>query len=294
MTINEKGIEKRRLRGSNVTTVFSITLVLFLLGVQAIMLCYTQKISDYVKERIGLTVVIKEFTREQDIKELQEKIDNMPFVRSTEYITKEQAAKNLKADLGEDFIDFLGYNPLLPSIEVHFKHDYLHNDSIADFEKEITRFHLVKEIYYQEDLISFVNDNVEKISIYLMAFCLITLLVAILLINNTMRLLIYSKRFNIHTMQLVGARSSFIRRPFIYTGLIQGVIGAILAILLLSAGLFYMNEKMPTIISYNDIYTISIVFAFLIFIGIFFTMLSTYISVTRYIRMRSSDKIHRG
>ncbi|MDR1739415.1 MAG: permease-like cell division protein FtsX [Bacteroidales bacterium] len=294
MTINEKGIEKRRLRGSHVTTVFSISLVLLLLGVQAIMLSYTKKVSDYVKEHIGFTVIIKEYTREQDIKELQNMIDLMPFVSSTDYITKDQAAKELQAELGENFIDFLGYNPLLPSIEVHFKSDYLHNDSIAIFEKEITRFHLVKELYYQEDLISFVNENIKKISLYLMAFCAITLLIAILLINNTMRLLIYSKRFNIRTMQLVGARSSFIRSPFIYTGLKQGIAGALLAILLLLIGLWYLGKQFPAIVSFDDVYIISTVFLFLIFVGMFFTMFSTYISVTRYIRMRSHDKIHVG
>jgi cell division transport system permease protein len=218
----------------------------------------------------------------------------MPFTRFTEYITKEQAAENLQNELGEDFIDFLGYNPLLASIEVHFKSDYLHSDSIAIFEKEITRFHIVKELYYQTDLISLVNENIKKISLYLMAFCALTLLITILLINNTTRLLIYSKRFNIHTMQLVGARSSFIRRPFIYTGIRQGIIGALIAILLLSAGLFYISTKMPAIVSLDDIYMLSFVFSSLIFIGMFFTMLSTYFSVTRYIKMRSSDKIHRG
>ncbi|MDR0619731.1 MAG: permease-like cell division protein FtsX [Bacteroidales bacterium] len=294
MGINEKAFEKRRLRSSHATTVFSITLVLFLLGVQGIMLCYMQKVSDYVKEHIGFTVIIKEYTREQDIKELQHKIDAMPFTLSTEYITKEQAAENLQNDLGEDFIEFLGYNPILPSIEVHFKSDYLHNDSIAIFEKDITRFHIVKELYYQNDLISLVNENVKKISLYLMIFCMLTLLITILLINNTTRLLIYSKRFNIHTMQLVGARPSFIRKPFIYTGIKQGITGAVIAILLLSAGLFYISTEVPAIVSFDDIYMLSAVFLFLIFIGIFFTTLSTYFSVTRYTKMRSSDKIHRG
>jgi cell division transport system permease protein len=294
MAINEKAFEKKRLRGSHITTVFSIALVLFLLGTQGIMLCYMQKISNYVKEHIGFTVIIKEYTREQDIKELQQRIDAMPFTRSTEYITKEQAAKNLKDDLGEDFIDFLGYNPLLASIEVHFKSDYIHNDSIAIFEKDITRFHIVKELYYQNDLISLVNENIKKISFYLMALCALTLLITILLINNTTRLLIYSKRFNIHTMQLVGARSSFIRRPFIYMAIRQGITGAIIASLLLSGGLFYIHTKLPSIVSFNDIYMLSAVFVSLIFTGMFFTMLSTYFSVTRYIKMRSNDKIHRG
>ncbi|MDE7149150.1 MAG: permease-like cell division protein FtsX, partial [Bacteroidales bacterium] len=212
--------------------------------------------------------------------------------KSTRYISSKDAATELQADLGHDFIDFLGYNPLLPSIEVHLKAGYMQTDSVAQFEREITRYHMVKEMFYQRDLVSIVNDNVRKISFWLMGFGTLTLLIAILLINNTMRLLIYSKRFTINTMQLVGATAGFIRRPFLLKSLMHGFIGAGLAVLSLAAGLFYLHGKVPEVISRTDLPMIIGVFVLLFALGLLITLISAYFSVNKYVRMRNSDRIY--
>ncbi len=292
MQKEDEQLERKRIRGAHVTTVLSIATVLFLLSIQGLMLGYTRKVSDYVKENIGFTLMIKEYTREQDIMDMKAIIDKSPFVKSSRYISKEEAAKELQEDLGQDFVDFLGYNPLLPSIEIHLKADYANQDSITKFEEELTRYHLVKEMYYQPDLIRLVNDNVAKISFWLSIASLFILIVAIYLISNTIRLLIYSKRFNINTMQLVGATPGFIRKPFLKKSLAQGLAGAFIAIVLASALLAYLNRKAPEIINAGDLPMIALVFAIVLATGIAFTMVSAWISVNKYLKMRNSDRIY--
>lgn len=285
-------LQRNRIRGAHVSTVCSIALVLFLIGIQTLILAYTNKISNYVKENIGFTVIIKDQTREQDILDLQALIDRSACVKSTRYISAKEAAHELQADLGHDFIDFLGYNPLLSSIEVHLKADYMQTDSVAQFEENITRYHIVKEMFYQRDLVSIVNDNVKRISLWLMGFEILTLLIAVLLINNTMRLLIYSKRFTINTMQLVGATSKFIRKPFLIKSLVHGLIGPSLAVLLLSLGLVFLHGKVPEVVAKDDIFMIIGVFVLLFALGLLITLTSAYFSVNKYIKMRNSDKIY--
>ncbi len=288
----DEKIEKKRIRGAHVTTVLSIATVLFLLCVQGLMLGYTGKVSDYVKENIGFTLMIKEYTREKDILDMKEIIDRSPYVKSSRYISKEEAAKELQEDLGQDFIAFLGYNPLLPSIEIHLKADYTHQDSIAKFEDGLTRYHLVKELYYQPDLIRLVNDNVAKISFWLGIASLFILIVAVYLISNTMRLLIYSKRFTINTMQLVGATPAFIRRPFIRKSMLQGFSGALIAILIAAMLLFYLHQKAPGIINSQDMGMVAGVFLLVLLTGILFTWISAWISVNKYLKMRNSERIY--
>lgn len=285
-------LQRNRIRGAHVSTVCSIALVLFLIGIQTLILAYTNKISNYVKENIGFTVIIKDQTREQDILDLQALIDRSACVKSTRYISAKEAAHELQTDLGHDFIDFLGYNPLLSSIEVHLKADYMQTDSVAQFEENITRYHIVKEMFYQRDLVSIVNDNVKRISLWLMGFEILTLLIAVLLINNTMRLLIYSKRFTINTMQLVGATSKFIRKPFLIKSLVHGLIGPSLAVLLLSLGLVFLHGKVPEVVAKDDIFMIIGVFVLLFALGLLITLTSAYFSVNKYIKMRNSDKIY--
>ncbi len=236
--------------------------------------------------------MIKDYTREQDILDLKAIIDRSPYVKDSRYISKDEAARELKEDLGQDFVGFLGYNPLLPSIEIHLKADYANPDSVTKFEEQLTRYHIVKEMYYQPDLIRLVNDNVAKISFWLSLISLFILVVAIYLVSNTIRLLIYSKRFNINTMQLVGAKPSFIRRPFLYKSFVQGVLGALLALVGTSLVLYYFHRKLPEIINANDWSMIATVYAVVLAVGIAFTMVSAWISVNKYLRMRNSDRIY--
>lgn len=289
---DDSKIEKKRIRGAHVTTVLSISVMLLLLCIQGLMLGYTRKISNYVKENIGFTLMIKDYTREQDILDMKAIIDRSPYVKSSRYISKDSAAQELKKELGQDFVEFLGYNPLLPSIEINLKADYTHTDSIAKFEEELTRYHIVKEMYYQPDLVKLVNDNVSKIIFWLSVATVLLLLITIYLINSTMQLLIYSKRFNINTMQLVGATASFIRKPFIIKSMIHGAIGALIAIGIASAFLFYCNSKLPAIINASDAPMIIEIFVAILIIGIVFTMVSAGFAVNKYLRMRNSDKLY--
>lgn len=284
--------EKKRIRSAHITTVLSIATVLFLLCIQGLMLGYTQKVSDYVKENIGLTLMIKDYTREQDILELKDIIDRSPFVKSSRYISKAEAAKELQQDLGQDFITFLGYNPLLPSIEIHLKADYATQDSISKFEEELTRYHIVREMFYQPDLIRMVNDNVAKISFWLGAISLVIMILAIYLLNNTMRLLIYSKRFTINTMQLVGATPAFIRRPFLLKSMMHGLLGALIAIAVASTGLIVLNSKVPEIFNLHELDMIVRVFVLILIIGLLFTLISAWFSVNKYLRMRNSENLY--
>lgn len=293
MIQEDEKLQKHRIRGAHISTVCSIALVLFLMGLQLLILGYSRKVSDYVKENIGFTVVFKEYTRESDLDELHKQIKLLPGVKSTRYVSPDEAASELQKDLGHDFIDFLGYNPLLPSIEVHLKADYMQSDSVANFEKSITSYHIVKEMFYQRDLVSVVNDNVRTISLWLIGFCSLILIITVVLINNTMRLLIYSKRFVINSMQLVGATGGFIRRPFLLKSVLQGIVGSLLAISLLSGGLAYLQNKIPEIISTEDLTMIGIIFVILLIIGVFITFISAFFSVNKFLRMRNSDQIYK-
>ena len=214
---------------------------------------------------------------------LQKSLDAKPYRKSTQYITKEQAAKETMEYLGEDFIDFLGYNPLLSSIEVHLKAEYANPDSIAVIEKDFQGYDQVKEVIYQKSLVDLVNENIRKISLYILAFGSLLLLIATALINNTIRLSIYAKRFSINTMQLVGATNGFIRRPFLIKGALHGVIAASLSIGLLIGFLYLASKEFEEILSFNDIYLLAKLFGIVLTMGIVINWISTYFAVSKYL-----------
>ncbi|MBL7111745.1 MAG: cell division protein FtsX [Bacteroidales bacterium] len=289
MKKKESGISKRKLRSSYLTSIISISLVLFLLGLIGILLLNAKKISDHVKENIGFSIFLKDNIREVDIIRLQKRLDAMPFVKSTDYITKEEAAADFQEELGEDFIDFLGYNPLGASIEVRFIASFAHPDSISGVENEISKYEEVHEIFYQKSLVHLVHENVRKISLILLAFSVLMFLVAVALINNTIRLSVYSKRFLIKTMQLVGATRSFIRRPFLGKSATHGVYAAFLAIALLVGIIYLAQKELVQIISFQDVEIIGILFLAVIILGIVINWISTFFAVNRFLRMRSDD-----
>ena len=289
MKKKESGISKRKLRSSYLTSIISISLVLFLLGMIGILLLNAKKISDYVKENIGFSIFLKDGVREVDVIRLQKRLDAMPFVKSTDYITKEQAAAEFQEELGEDFIDFLGYNPLGASIEVRFIASFAHPDSILKIENEISRYEEVQEIFYQKSLVNLVHENVRKISLILLAFSGLLFLVSIALINNTIRLSVYSKRFIIKTMQLVGATRSFIRKPFLGRSATHGIYAAFLAIALLAAIIYLTQKELVQIISFQDIDILGILFFVVIVLGIVINYISTFFAVNRFLRMRLDD-----
>ncbi len=287
----EANSTKRRLRSSYFTSVISISLVLFLLGLMGILVLNAKRLSEYVKENIGFSVILKENVKEVDVILLQKSLDAAEYVKSTKYITKEKAAEELKNELGEDFIEFLGFNPLLASIEVHMYAEYANQDSIELIEKEFKQYEQIKEVFYQKSLISLVNENIRKISFIILIFSGLLFLVAITLINSTIRLSVYSKRFLINTMQLVGATRGFIRRPFLYKSAGNGIIAAILAMGFLTGVLYAAQKEFKETISFQDIEIIGMLFLSVLIFGIIINWILTFFAVSKYLRMKV-DKLY--
>lgn len=269
------------------TTVISITLVLFMLGLLGLIILHARKISDYVRENIGFHIIMKENTNEAGIIRFQKQLDISKYVKSTEYITTEEAASQLKAELGEDFIDFIGYNPLLPSIDVRLKAQYANLDSLEVIKRKLLANNEVKEVDYQKSLVHVVNENIRRLSIIILGFSVLLLIIAMALINNTIRLAVYSKRFIIKTMQLVGATERFIRRPFVWRGILHGIIGAFFAIILLVGTLSLARNEIPELIELQDVDLFLTLFGFVILLGIFISWVSTYLAVRKFLRIKT-------
>ncbi len=269
----------------------SVSLVLFLLGILGLVLINAKELSDYFRESLSFSVLLDDDAKEADIRMLQKDLDAKPYIKSTEYISKDQAAVKMKEDLGEDFISFLGDNPLPPSIDVYLFAGYTSPDSVAKIEKYVLEYPFVKEVFYQESLLFLINENVNKISIFLLVISSFLLLIALTIINNTIRLSIYSRRFIIRTMQLVGATRGFIRRPFLLQSAFHGLLAALMAMILLM-GLLYLIEK-EFFMMYNLESTKLLILlgAALIVIGVCINIVSTYFSVNRYLTI-SEDKLY--
>ena len=283
--MSEKSSSKRRVAGSYFMSMMSIALVLFLLGVFALLMMHAQKLSNHLKENIGFEVVMNSNVKEARILQLQKELDAMPAVKSTEYITKDEAIRRLSEDLGEDFLQWLGNeeNPLLPSIDVRFNADYANNDSIAAIQAQLRKNTDIKEIYYQKSLVNVIDQNVNRIGFALMVASLVLLFIAITLIRNTIRLSIYSKRFLVRSMQLVGATPSYIRRPFIRSGIMQGFFGALLADAFLALLIYSLNKRLPELTLVQD-YTIIIgIFIGILLLGMLLGGFSTRIALRKYL-----------
>ena len=280
---------RRKLRSSYFTTIISIALVLFVLGIIGLLLLNANRLSTYVKENLGFTILLKDNARNAEVKRLEKLLTTSDFIKSTEYIDKDRAAKELEDELGEDFVDFLGYNPLLSLIDVKLYAEYTSPDSIAKIEQMLLEFPQIKEVYYQKDLVHLVHKNVNRISLVLSIFAILLLTIAIALINNTIRLSVYSKRFLIRTMQLVGATKGFIRSPFLARGIIHGFMGAAIAIVLL-AGLIYVTSKeLSEVVGFQNLDLIFTLFGLVIVLGILITFISTYFSVNKYLRLSTNE-----
>jgi len=270
-----------------ISTIFSIALVLLMLGLLGLVLVHAKNLSNYVKENIVLNIIVDEGAKETDVLAFQKELNANPAVKQTQYVNKELAARNLTQDLGEDFVNFLGYNPLTSTFDVYLKAEYANNKSIDDLKASIQKNPVVKEVVYQSSLIDMVNKNINTIGLVILAFAVILLVIAIALINNTIRLAIYSQRFLIKSMQLVGATKNFIRRPFLLYASIHGFIAACFAIIILLGTLIYARKEVPEIIILNNYKEFGFVFISLVIIGIFITAISTWFAVSRYLRLKS-------
>tara|TARA_B100000242_G_scaffold101503_1_gene69896 strand:- start:3121 stop:3999 length:879 start_codon:yes stop_codon:yes gene_type:complete len=270
---------------SSISVVISLSLVLFIVGTLFLVLINAQKLSNYVKENIGFSVMLEENTSELDCLRFLKEIDANNFSKSATLVSKEQATKELRNELGEDFVDFLGYSPLLSSIDVKLNANYANADSLLKIKNQLQKNTNVFEVYYQEDLVEKINSNVNRITIFLLAFCSLLLIIAFVLINNTIRLSVYSKRFLIRTMRLVGAKNSFIKKPFLINSLYQGLYGAIFAVFMLIGSLQLIQKEAMHILNISDLKVIGTVFLLIFIFGIFISWISTYLSVKKYIKL---------
>jgi cell division transport system permease protein len=282
-------LAKRRLKTSSITVVVSLALVLFMLGLLGLVVLNASKLSNHIKENIGFQVILKDTATSAQIDALQQEISASVFAKSVNHITKEQAAEKLKADLGEDFVSFLGYNPLLSSLDVKLNADYANPDTLVGIEKNLLQKSYVKEVVYHKDMIKQVNENAKVVSLYILIFSGLLLVVAIALISNTIRLSIYSQRFLIRTMYLVGATRVFISKPFIFKGIRQGVIAGILAGALLAGFLVVSTSYIPDLLQLQDENMLALLFGGIVLLGIFISSVSALFSVMRYLRLKTSD-----
>lgn len=280
---------KRKLLNAYFVSTLSITLVLFLIGLLTLLVFNARYLNKYIRENIGLTLVLNEDVREVDLLQLQKILAAQPEVKSATYVDAENAAKILKDELGEDFIGFLGYNPLHATIDVKVFAAYTQNDSLANLEQKFLSFPNVEEVYYQRNLVNLINENANKISLIILVLGLVMLLIFFALINNTIRLSIYSKRFIINTMQLVGATRAFIRKPFINKSIMHGLIGASLASFLLLLLIISYNSQFKEIIQYDNSNLIFIVIAIVFVAGIFISWLSTTLAVNKFLRLQYDE-----
>jgi len=287
----ETGFSKAKLRGSYLTLVISVSLVLFLLGILGLVIINTKELTDYFRESLSFSVILDDNAREADIRMLQKDLDAKPYVKSTEYISKEEAAVKMKEDLGEDFINFLGDNPLPPSIDVYLYAGYTNTDSVAKIEKYILSYPFAREVWYEDSLLILINENVRKISLFLLILSSFLFLIAVTIINNTIRLAIYSKRFLIRTMQLVGATRSFIRKPFLVRSIYHGVLAALVAMLLLIGLLYLIEKEFLMLFSFESTKLLVILGILIIIAGILINLLSTFLSVNRYLDI-PEDKLY--
>lgn len=284
--MSEKSTNKRRVAGSYFMSMMSIVLVLFLLGMFALLMMHTQKLSNYLKENIGFEVVMNSNAKESSILNLQKELEAMPAVKSTEYITKDEAIRRLSEDLGEDFLQWLGNeeNPLLPSIEVRFNAEWANSDSLSIIEAQLVKNPNVKEVYYQKSLVNLIDQNVRRIGLALMVASIVLLFIAIALIRNTLRLSVYAKRFLVRSMLLVGATASYIRRPFIKSGITQGFFGALIADVLLFLLLYGLSKRLPELALVQDYRIIIGIFIGIIVLGMLLGGLSTRAALRKYLR----------
>ena len=279
----------RRILSSSASVVISLSLVLFVIGLLGLVLINAQRLSNYVKENIGFTIMLKEGVNEMEIMNFQKILDAADFAKSSTFVSKEQATKDLQNDLGEDFVSFLGYSPLLASVDVKLNASYANTDSLAVIKAELNDYPVVHTIFYQENLIDKLNSNVNRLSFFLLCFCLLLFVIAFALINNTIRLSVYSKRFLIRTMRLVGATNSFIQKPFLVKGIYQGIYSSIFAIFMLIGSIQLIQSETASMLNITDLKIIGFIFILIFIFGFFLSWISTFFAVRKFIKQNESE-----
>ena len=281
--------QKRRLISSYFSVVLSVFLVLFLVGILGLFVLNSKKLSDDFKEQIAMTVFFKEEAHDTILKNFAAELKNAKYVKSSVFVSKEDAAKVHTEIIGEDFMTFLGANPLQNSFDIHLKADYIDSSNIRKIENKLRENPMISDIVYDKQLVNLVNDNIKKVSFWILIISGFLTLVAVLLINSSMRLSIHSNRFIIKTMQMVGATKAFIRKPFIWKSIKLGLIGSALAVVSLIVTLLYLDSSYPNLGILDEKFLITLVLIGVVGVGIIITWLSTYFATQRFLNLRTDD-----
>lgn len=289
MTTSFDSFQKRRLQSSYISVVVSIALVLFMIGVLGLVLLKSTKVANHFKEKVVMTLFLKDEVADNNIKSLKEFIKKEAFVNKVVYISKEDAAKEYKKDLGEDFLQFLGDNPLKNGIDIYLKADYVTPEKMSKLEKSFDKNKFIAEVSYDKPLVQLLTKNIQRISFWLLVLSGFFGLVAIILINSSIRLSIYSKRFNIKTMQMVGATKSFIRKPFIWQSIKLGLLGAFISISGLGVLIYYVDKYIPTLELLTDYAALGYVAGGVILVAFFITWISTFFATQRFLNLQTND-----
>lgn len=285
----ENGIISRRLRNAYMSTVISISLVLLLVGIASLLLVNARTVSDYFKENMQITVMLKQDVSEKRAKDFLLDLGSERYIKSTEYISVEQGEKEMAAMLGDDFLDVFESSPIPVSIDVTLKADYVSADSLDMVKTEISRSPLVDEVVYQPSLVEALNANLSKISLVLGVFIILLLFVSFVLINNTIRLNVYARRFTIHTMKLVGATRAFIRAPFMVQAVFQGIFSAMIAILGLIGLLYFIRNEVAQLFRIFSLDLLLVVMCIVLAAGVLICMSSTYFVVNKLVSLNKDD-----
>lgn len=289
MAAGENKLFRRRLVGSWISTVISISLVLLLVGIAALLLVNARSVSDYFKENMQVSVLMTPDVEEEEAAKFQAELDARPFVKETSLVTREQGTREMAEMLGPDFLSVFESSPIPVSIDVTLKADYVSTDSLAMVKDLVSASPLVDEVVYQQSLVEKLNANLKRISLVLGIFILLLLFISFVLINNTVRLDVYSKRFTIHTMRLVGATKAFIRRPFLGKSVIQGVVAAFLATLMMAVIIYFLKKEFVQVTEVFPPESLAMVTAVMLVAGIVICLVSTFFVVGRLVSLSRNE-----
>ena len=287
---NKRSISPATFINSRATATISISLVLFLLGLIILFALITKNLSSNVRENLTFDIILSDNIKETEVDNMIKQLESTNFVKSTEYISKETAAKQLEADLGQNPEEFLGFNPLPGMIVVKLNSEYTDPEKFSEVEKHIKRLSPnIRSMEYRKELLDLVNDNFQKLSFILLCLVALLLFISFALINNTIRLMVYSNRFLIHTMKLVGATAGFIRKPYIRAQTISGMIAAVIAIAFLYWGLYYVSNDIDEIWKVIDRNSLIFIGGSVFVLGLLISIIATYFAVNKYLRMDGDD-----
>ncbi|MTE26294.1 cell division protein FtsX [Winogradskyella ouciana] len=281
--------QKRKLISSYISVVISIALVLFLLGCLGLLVINSKKVADHFKEQVVMTIYLNDTAKEVEVNQLKKSLAMADYTKEAKYVSKEEAAELMKAETGEDFMDFVGYNPLKNSIDVYLKADFVTTEQLTEITESLSNKTFIEEIRYDNDLVELMNDNVKKISFWVLVVSGLFTLIAVLLINSSIRLAVYSKRFIIKTMQMVGATKSFIRRPFVWKSVQLGIIGAIVALIGMAVVLYYLDITFPELELLRNTVMIVALFVGVFLLGVIITWISTFIATQRFLNLKTDQ-----